>query len=168
MARETSRGQETSSQGARTGGRTGGMGAQQGGRGSAGAGAQTSKPADLKLDQLFAEMEERARGWLQSIEGWVNQGDDLLTRSKAWLDEHPVALAMANKYSQRIPNMPRSTEQAKESIRNMGSRVGTGARRTMSSARANPLETALVGGAVGVLAWVALRSSGRSSARMPD
>lgn len=150
MARETSRQQATSSS----------QGARSGARGAAQGAGAPSKPADLKLDQIFAEIEEKARGWLKNIETWVNQGDDLLTRSKAWLDEHPVALAMANKYSARVPNMPHSTEQAKESLRSMGSKVGSGARRTMSSARANPLETALVGGAVGVLAWVALRSAG--------
>lgn len=156
MARETTRGQDTSSQGARAGARA-----------TTGTHAQASKdPADLKLDQIFAEMEAKARGFLKNIESWVNQGDDLLTRSKVWLDEHPVALAMANKYSKRVPNMPRSTDEAKESIRNMGSRVGSGARRTMTSARSNPIETVLVGGAVGVLAWVALRSGNRASARM--
>lgn len=157
MARETTRGQEPSSPGTRTGARA-----------TPGAGAQgaSKDPADLKLDQIFAEMEAKARGFLKSIETWVNQGDDLLTRSKVWLDDHPVALAMANKYSKRVPNLPRSSEQAKQSLRSVGDKVGSSARRTMSSARANPLETALVGGAVGVLAWVALRSGNRASARM--
>lgn len=113
--------------------------------------------ADLKLEQLFNDLEGKARAFLRSVEAWVDRGDDLLGKGKAWLDDHPVAVAMANKYSRKVPYVPHTTGEARAAVDQVGVRVKRSARRGLGAARANPVEAALVGGALGVIALVALR-----------
>lgn len=126
-------------------------------RATRGAGGGAEKE-QFDVEQLFDEIEEKARTWLTSFSNWVNQGDELLTRGREWIEAHPVALGIAKKYGRGLTFMPTSLEDARQSAKLAGSRLKGTASRSMQGARENPMDVAIVAGALGIAAWALLRN----------
>jgi hypothetical protein len=80
-----------------------------------------------------------------------------LTKGRDWIEEHPVALGFAKKYGRKLTFMPTSLEEARVSARTAGTRLKSSASRGLQSAKANPIDTALVGAALGLAAFVFMR-----------
>lgn len=131
-------------------------GGTQGGKHAA---QSATKPGDINLEALFQDLEGRAREFLGSAEKWVGQGDELLGKAKTWIEEHPVALAIATKYGRKVSFVPRSKEELRAVAGSARTRVTGGASRAYQVARENPMELAVVGLAIGTIAWAAIRAT---------
>jgi hypothetical protein len=113
-----------------------------------------------QAEEILGKLEQQASKWLRNVSDWVNQGDDLLSRTRAWLDEHPVSRDLAEKVVARVqgapggePGMPLS-ERMENITTNFKTAAQTGAERI----RQNPMETLAIAAAVGILGFVAFKS----------
>lgn len=121
--------------------------------------AKGERKSEFDLEALFDSLEERAREFLAGAEKWIGQGDEILGKAKTWLEEHPVASAFAAKYGRKVTFLPRSGEELRYAATAARKRVKSGAGRAYTVVRENPLEMAVVGVALGAVAWAAMRAT---------
>ncbi len=117
---------------------------------------EAKMPQASQAEEALRKLEDQASRWLQSVQRWVNQGDELLTRSRQWLDEHPVSRDLAEKAVRKAQEIRETgvgpaLRQQTEGLR------GT-ANRGVGYAKQNPMETLAIGAVVALAAALAIRS----------
>ena len=117
------------------------------------------KKAQFDVNALFEDLEARARKFISNAEEWIEQGDDVIGKAKTWVEQHPVALAMATKYGRKVSIMPHSSEELKEAAHAARKRARKSTRHAMEVVRDNPMEIAVVGLALGTIVWAGMRAA---------
>ena len=111
------------------------------------------------IDELLKKMEHTIEHWLGNLSGWVKEGEELLARSRQWLDEHPLSKEVTQQAVRRTRldqlHIPVSFDEARDQAQQASAQVRRLTRRSRHYAQAHPLQVVLVAaGLAAAAAWV--------------
>ena len=117
-----------------------------------------AKTTETNVEEMIKGIEDQAGDILKKVGNWVNQGEELIGKSRAWLKEHPVATAFAVQYAKKMKFVPGNIEEARSQARQAGDRISSTAKEGIAAIRENPMDALLIGAGLGLAAAVVIKN----------
>lgn len=113
------------------------------------------------IEEILNRLEAQGARLLQRAADWVARGEKWLTEGRRWLDSHPLSKDVALRLAKRTNLMayvPEDWQDAREKARQLREMARTSLSKGVQTVREHPLDTVLIGAAVGLAAVVVIKN----------
>lgn len=125
---------------------------------AAGAKAGEESP---NIEEILNRLESQGSRLLQRAADWIERGEKWLTEGRRWLDSHPLSKDIAQRIARRtnlVAYVPEDWQDAREKARQLRDKARASLSKGVQTAREHPLDTVLIGAAVGLAAAVVIKN----------